>query len=439
MLNKAIFISVKKKRNQIFIKLLQQVNNDINIIQHNKQKLFDYVISCKSYKIIDEIFNNLNIDSKFNDILNSFYRVSCEFKVPSIILLQKIYDFDKAHDQLIDLNKTLSDGKTYLTSFKLNIKNIREVVKFFIDNGSDPNIPDEGEVYQFEYAISIHSNEYIFALVESGKIDLKKIIPNKETDNKNTKAKYTTYLHLLSREKNIEIMKYLLDKKMIDINITNDLGETTLIEAYKNGNTEIVDLLFKYNDINYFHSNKECQNVFDLDCSTTIYNTLIFHISNDENNKRNNSKNISRKSNEKTSLSNTEEEISITDDETSVSDENELNPNENDENQSDNVFPSSGSNHQESNETDDGIQKINNKTPHQNSLSDKSIPTSNFQSYISHKENKDYEDYSYNDYSYDSYDDYKEKNNDRNDKNDINKDDNEEEEEEEDNDDWFIV
>lgn len=47
-------------------------------------------------------------------------------------MLQKIYDFDKTHDQLIDLNKTLSDGKTYLTSFKSNIKNIREVVKKYI-------------------------------------------------------------------------------------------------------------------------------------------------------------------------------------------------------------------------------------------------------------------------------------------------------------------
>jgi serine/threonine-protein phosphatase 6 regulatory ankyrin repeat subunit B len=52
------------------------------------------------------------------------------------------------------------------------------------------------------------------------------------------------------KSNNIEAIKYLLDNKLIDINIQDNDGWTPLMYASHNNYIEIVKLLLSYKDIN---------------------------------------------------------------------------------------------------------------------------------------------------------------------------------------------
>jgi ankyrin repeat protein len=74
------------------------------------------------------------------------------------------------------------------------------------------------------------------------------------------KEKWLVYIY----NSNIEAVKYLLDNKLIDVNIQDENGWTPLICASIYNRIEIVKLLLSYKNINVNHQNKWGRNSFNI-------------------------------------------------------------------------------------------------------------------------------------------------------------------------------
>jgi ankyrin repeat protein len=66
------------------------------------------------------------------------------------------------------------------------------------------------------------------------------------------------------KNNNIEAIKYLLDNKLIDVNIQDNYNWTPLIYVSSIGKIEIVKILLNYKDININHQNKWGRNSFNI-------------------------------------------------------------------------------------------------------------------------------------------------------------------------------
>ena len=51
------------------------------------------------------------------------------------------------------------------------------------------------------------------------------------------------------------IASYFIQNNLIDINVTDSSGDTPLMKACRNRNIEIIELLFKMDDLDYSHKN----------------------------------------------------------------------------------------------------------------------------------------------------------------------------------------
>ena len=163
-----------------------------------------------------------------------------------------------------------------------------------MENGSDPNIPDGNGVYPLEYAISIRSLEFVQALLNSNKIDYTKKIP-KSNDVKYFKSlvvdisnpepkssicassttskngsnnaiendEFFSYLHLAVKCNCTDILKEFLDRKLIDVNIKNDQGNTPLIIACHYSDKDTIRLLLSIDGIDYQHRNNQGKDAFE--------------------------------------------------------------------------------------------------------------------------------------------------------------------------------
>ena len=83
-----------------------------------------------------------------------------------------MYKYDIKHDHLIDLNKCLTNGQSYLTLLSESMNNFTQKASFLMDHGADPNKPDDNGVYFLALAIFNRKKKCIRTLLESNKIDL---------------------------------------------------------------------------------------------------------------------------------------------------------------------------------------------------------------------------------------------------------------------------
>lgn len=133
-----------------------------------------------------------------------------------------------------------------------------------------------------EKAISIHSFQFANALIKTNKIDYSVKIPKKEDTTRfsfssvksnkkqNDTVGYTTYLHLDVKDQ--KILEELLKQKLIDVNMTDDIGNTALMDAsalyttfsYQQKYPAIFDIFFERNDLDYLHKNNNDQDALDL-------------------------------------------------------------------------------------------------------------------------------------------------------------------------------
>ena len=248
-LTRAILISIKQKDVKIFKTLMGLVNNDVNIyITSENSSLFEYALNKESIDVAFEIINNPNFKIDQNYIQCAFEQV-CKLcnKSFALDILKKLVELDENH--LIDFTKLLSNGKSVFTSISW-FANVEDIVQYFIDQGANPNIPDKKGIYPLQYAIEKKPFPYVFALLKTQKIDLNIKIFNQKT------GIYKTYLHLAARLNNSDILTQLLRYKKIDINATDNNGETPLMEACRFGKFKNIEALFKIDNLDYLHINK---------------------------------------------------------------------------------------------------------------------------------------------------------------------------------------
>ena len=244
--------------------------------------------------MLNFVFNHKTFDSRKSNNQDSFvdaYKNMRSFKLNKIsfideenvvTVMNKIFDYNKEHNHLINFSKLLPDGKSFFTSIASNFSNIDKVVEFLLDHGGDPNAPDIYNVYPLEKAISIHSFQFANALIKTNKIDYSVKIPKKEDTTRfffssvksnkkqNNTVGYTTYLHLAVKDQ--KILEELLKQKLIDVNMTDDIGNTALMDAsvlyttfsYQRKCPAIFNIFFERDDLDYLHKNNNDQDALDL-------------------------------------------------------------------------------------------------------------------------------------------------------------------------------
>lgn len=312
LIKAAIVNSVKNKNFEIFKKLLNVVNNDVNICSVSGYSLLFLAVYYLNIQVLDFILENEKFDSKKSDILKSFVAAYSDignsnksFEIYEVFndkneneeevidenneneeeeeevigdnneysnsdeivksfqnleIMKKLYNYDKEHENLIDFTKLLSDGKSFFTSIYCDCKIIKQIADFLIEQGADPNMPDENDIFPLEKAILMNSYEFALSLINSNKIDYTVKIPKKSNSYSNKLHIYinngfTSYLHLAAKSERNDILLLLLNRNLIDINIPDNLGNTPLIEALIYKQYEHVSFFFEKEDLDYLHKN----------------------------------------------------------------------------------------------------------------------------------------------------------------------------------------
>lgn len=128
-----------------------------------------------------------------------------------------------------------------------------------INHGYDPNKPDEYGFYPLVESI-VNQISFLFGpLIKSNKIDINQKIPDQNGD-----SEFTTYLHIVARVGNEKAFKEILQKESADINATNDLGDTPLIEACRNKKIRIIDIIKNIENIDFLHKNNKGEDALQV-------------------------------------------------------------------------------------------------------------------------------------------------------------------------------
>ena len=261
----------------------EEENDDDNHDKENddgKDSIFEIILESAKFEISNRDMNM--------SIYNLLCDCICSNSDDSFNALTKLVEYDKKHNNFIDLNRKNLDSSTYLTNtFLMNNTSLyfNKIFDFLLDNGADPNLSNSLGVYPLEFAIDCNLYIYAHALIETNKIDMTKRILVKNQQNNNclpfgtsftfgpidpnsapnpNVKNYTTYLHLAAKKGCEQIFKEIYETKQIDINETDDLGNTPLIEACKNMSEEDIQLLFKEDDLDYKHCNNEGKDALQI-------------------------------------------------------------------------------------------------------------------------------------------------------------------------------
>lgn len=256
----------------------------------DKINLFKMAVKCLNEKVIVYLLDNEKIKLTQDDILDSFVSIYSNNRItdlysfqnelrsaPKIIrkkfkqianqikpnvlsILNKLYEYDKEHDHYIDFTKLLPSGKSFLTCFSFDFRDIGQVSDFLLEHGVDPNEPDFENIYPLEIAIHINSLEFARSLIKTNKIDYSAKI---HLNDFQEITRFTTYLHL-AISWDISILHEFLRIDSIDINATDYLGNTPLMEACIKLKFEIINILFSRDDLDYLHRNNEGKDAIDL-------------------------------------------------------------------------------------------------------------------------------------------------------------------------------
>ena len=213
-------------------------------------------------KVFNNFYSQINEDS-----ISSFFKIEPK-KIKPIKFMNKIYNYDKNHDHLIDLTKLIpKENKSLFTAISCeNGYEINNITNYLLENGVDPNVPDENNVYPLEKAIKCNFEKLILALIHSNKIDYSVKIHTSNDDS------FTTYLHLATKYCNEEIVNEFLNIKLININIEDSDGNTPLMIASMCRKDYLFDLFFNKDDLDYLHCNKNGEDALDLRSSEKIEN-----------------------------------------------------------------------------------------------------------------------------------------------------------------------
>ena len=205
--NNDIAFAIKNKSFTIFEKLIKLKDNDVNLHDANDESLLVNAVSVSNEKVIDYILSDEKFDSSKSNIVEAFVKTYSNPRVKKIHNLQKamikykiinkyilldliesqtldviklmikLFEYDKKHDNLIDFNKLLPNGKSYFTSYTCYFNGLEQIFDFLLKNGIDPNMPDSNHLYPLEMAILDNSPELVKYFINTNKIDYSIKIP----------------------------------------------------------------------------------------------------------------------------------------------------------------------------------------------------------------------------------------------------------------------
>lgn len=292
-LNEAVFLTIDNSF-QIFKKLIHLIDTDLYKYTYQGKTIFSFI-----YFRMDKRSLNSNLNNNANNIriINQQKYISEIINEPAVVLdrdslndafriifmnsiendfnsknLIELLEYDKKHNNYINVNESLSSLYSTLTGIN------QKAFSFLLEIGFDPNIPDRHGVYLLQYTLFLDAYSFIHSIIQSNKIDIKIKVPiipyesyrlnnsyynnikfewEKNSSYKIVVKNYTTYLHLAAKFSNSQILKEFLDKKLIDVNVEDDLGNTPLIDACISKRKDNILQLFKLNNIDYQHCNKE--------------------------------------------------------------------------------------------------------------------------------------------------------------------------------------
>lgn len=294
-LKKSIFVSVEKNRLEIFQQLIKLMNSNVNIFNCNNESLLFVAVKYRSKDILSEILKNSDFDEKKSCFLRAFCETIINNNSESANIMNELYNYDKEHDHLIDFTKLLPNGKSFFTLIastllfqnegddcddidyvsKKDLNGVGDIVLFLLNNGVDPNIPDEDNFLPLEYAMLLNSYDFAHLLIQSNRIDFTQKVAIKEDffilyenqydDCLNpSESKTKSYLHIAARSKNSDILKEFITDKLIDINATDECDENVLMEAARFNRLENVQLLSQVDDLDYLHRNNEGNDTIEI-------------------------------------------------------------------------------------------------------------------------------------------------------------------------------
>lgn len=145
--------------------------------------------------------------------------------------------------------------KSLFTIIPVDKYNSFRFVEFLLTNGADPICPDQSGIYPLQQAIKSQSIDFVQTFIDSGKIDFS--VRLKEQKNQ-------TYLHVAAQLNNPLILRLLLDNNIININSTDNDGNTPLMVAAAARLIENIKELFKQDDLDFLHVNNKGQNALKL-------------------------------------------------------------------------------------------------------------------------------------------------------------------------------
>lgn len=260
----AVFAAISNDQISIFKKLLNLFDNDLYF---SDKSLLVSAAECGSNSIISEILNHESFNSAKSDIVQAFISsIASDTKGNNndnyFNAMEQIYNYDKKHENWINLNELVyfkesnkNQRKSFFTIIPVDKYNSFRFAEFLLTNGADPNCPDQSGIYPFQQAIKSQSIDFVQTLIDSGKIDFS--VRLKEQKNQ-------TYLHVAAQLNNPLILRLLLDNNIININSTDDDGNTPLMVAAAARLIENIKELFKQDNLDFLHVNNKGQNALKL-------------------------------------------------------------------------------------------------------------------------------------------------------------------------------
>ena len=140
-----------------------------------KNQSLKYDIFIEVLKTSKITFDENEFKKAFNQLFNAIaYRFKSKY--PSIKELEKLIEYDRCHNNYIDMNEIQFHKRTCLTSINQgsNVEFLSLLLKF----GSDPNLSDGLGILPLQYAFYDNNDEFIKYDVASGKIDFDKKVPD---------------------------------------------------------------------------------------------------------------------------------------------------------------------------------------------------------------------------------------------------------------------
>ena len=242
-----IHYAIKTKNIEIINILLNNQDLDINVVDSNDQTVLMYILHyyISDHELFIKVLNNPLINLNITDINN--------INILSYILLKKYntnnLDLDLKYLIKLILNKPINinncdiNGK-YPMTYIIENKDRELFMKINKMKNFDPNILDDsGNTYLMKIVYNINSsNSDIYIYFFSQLLKNPKININLTNFNGNS------ILMIVCENNRIDLLRYLITSKNLDLNIKNHKKETALSIAKRVNNRKMINILISYNE-----------------------------------------------------------------------------------------------------------------------------------------------------------------------------------------------